>query len=76
MLPPLPPVLPPRSKLFLITEEIVLKAARTAVFANVLYLNLHGNNIRKLENLSACVNLRVLILSFNEIHKVCNRAKG
>ena len=34
------------------------------------YLNLHGSNIRKMEALEPCTNLRVLVLSFNEVHKV------
>jgi Leucine-rich repeat (LRR) protein len=33
-------------------------------------LNLHGHCLRKIENLSPCKNLRVLVLSFNELSKI------
>ena len=36
----------------------------------IVYLNLHGCNIRQIDNLNECVNLKHLILSFNEIHKI------
>ena len=33
-------------------------------------MNLYGCSIRQIDNLSECVNLKHLILSFNEIHKI------
>ena len=40
------------------------------LLANLVYLNLHGNSIRKIEHLEGCTNLRTLVLSFNEIHSI------
>jgi Leucine-rich repeat (LRR) protein len=36
----------------------------------VTYLNLFSNGIQKIENCSLLVNLKTLILSFNEIKKI------
>ena len=66
----LPPHLPSRPKLFVITPESVLKQCRTNEFCNIVYLNLHGCSIRKIEVVGRCVNCRVLVLTFNEIHKI------
>eukprot|EP00898_Chlorokybus_atmophyticus_P004184 jgi/Chlat1/4767/Chrsp308S04732 len=53
-----------------ITSELILACSRTPVFANVMYLNLHGSGIRCIEGLACLSNLRHLVLSFNEIQKV------
>ena len=66
----LPPHLPSRPKLFVITPQSVLRQCRTTDFCNIVYLNLHGCSIRKIEIVDRCVNCRVLILTFNEIHKI------
>ena len=47
-----------------ITEELLSSSARGVAPAELLTLNLHGNNIRKVEFLTT------LVLSFNEIHKI------
>ena len=60
----LPPHLPARPKLFVITREAILRQCRTQAFENVVYLNLHGCSIRKIEMLGLCLNLRVLVLTF------------
>ena len=41
-------------------------------FSAVKYLNLHSNQIRKIENVGGLVNLETLILSFNEVSKIEN----
>jgi len=63
------PSVAPRPKLFNITEDI-LSHYHKGLVANLVYLNLHGNSIRKIEHLEGCANLRTLVLSFNEIHKI------
>ena len=68
----MPPKIPPKSKLFLMTEEAILNHAASSSLTKIMYLNLHGNCLRKVENLSKCVNLRVLILSFNELNTIEN----
>ena len=55
----------------MMTEDVILKCAGgPASLASVTYLNLHGNAIRKIEGLGACPNLKVLVLSFNELTKL------
>ena len=60
-----------------ITEELLCSyaAARGVNLSQLVVwplevLNLHGNNIRKIEGLEKLPKLRVLVLSFNEIHKI------
>ena len=65
----LPPKIPQRSKLFLMTPE-ALSGESSGALRNLRYLNLHGHCLRKIENLEGCPNLVVLILSFNEISKI------
>eukprot|EP00741_Cyanophora_paradoxa_P011210 tig00020554_g10830.t1 len=59
-----------RPKVFLITDELVQKSARESRLSAITHLDLHGNSIRRIENLAACTALRTLILSFNEIQKI------
>ncbi|GMH63034.1 hypothetical protein TL16_g03613 [Triparma laevis f. inornata] len=66
----LPPKIPQRSKLFLMTPEAISGETLGSGVANLRYLNLHGHCLRKIENLEACKFLKVLILSFNEISKI------
>eukprot|EP00854_Cymbomonas_tetramitiformis_P014094 gene14094-16667_t len=66
----MPPTVPTRMKVFIMTEELILKHTQVSCLSQVTYLNLHGNNIRRLEALGSLVNLRVLVASFNEIVKV------
>jgi len=58
-----------RSKIFSISEDVLVQYHKGLV-SNLVYLNLHGNSIRKMEHLDGCCNLRTLVLSFNEIHKI------
>ena len=66
----MPPHLPPPEKLYEISDTILLRRARTDDLTGVVYLNLHGCHIRRIDGLASCVNLQHLILSFNEIHKL------
>eukprot|EP00945_MAST-04E_sp_MAST-4E-sp1_P005291 g5291.t1 len=66
----MPPHLPPSEKLYEITQPVVLKRGRALEMGAVVYLNLHGCHIRRIEGLDACINLKFLVLSFNEIHKI------
>lgn len=38
--------------------------------ANIVYLNLFNNKIKKIQGLQNCVGLKTLILSFNEIQEL------
>ena len=66
----MPPPLPQRPKVHRITEELLSSSARGVAPAELLTLNLHGNNIRKVEFLTSLRSLTTLVLSFNEIHKI------
>jgi hypothetical protein len=66
----MPPILPARPKVFLVSEKIALEACRVPRAGSIVYLNLHGNNIRKIDGLATLSNLKTLILSFNEIQKI------
>lgn len=66
----MPPLPADRGKHVAITEGLVLAFCHTQLFANVTYLNLHNNAIRKMEGLGMLVNLQKLILRFNEIQKI------
>ena len=66
----MPPILATRPKVFLVSEEVALEACRVPAPSSVVYLNLHGNNIRKMDGFSTLVSLKTLILSFNEIQKI------
>ena len=66
----MPPELKTRNKVFLVSEKVVLESCRVPSAANVVYLNLHGNNIRKMDGFAALKSMKTLILSFNEIQKI------
>ena len=66
----MPPTLVTRNKVFLVSEKVVLEACRVPSFQNVVYLNLHGNNIRKMDGFGSLTAIETLILSFNEIQKI------
>eukprot|EP01048_Picozoa_sp_COSAG05_P007592 COSAG05_NODE_539_length_8851_cov_3.718693_2_plen_1327_part_00 len=66
----MPPMLEARPKVFLVSEKIILEACRVSLACNIVYLNLHGNNIRKIDGLGTLTAVKTLILSFNEIQKI------
>ena len=66
------PKIPPKSKLFLMTEESITNFSSSTSLSKIMYLNLHGHCLRKIENLSSCSSLEVLIMSFNELNRIEN----
>ena len=66
----MPPLVEARPKVAAVTEKIALEACRVSLACNIVYLNLHGNNIRKIDGLSTLTAVKTLILSFNEIQKI------
>jgi Leucine-rich repeat (LRR) protein len=66
----MPPEIPIRSKIDLINESIVSNVTCEIDFANIAYLNLFNNRIKKIEALEKLINLNTLILSFNEIESI------
>lgn len=66
----LPPSVEVPPKLFVMDTASVLERARAGAPPDIMYLNLHGNALRRVEGLGSCVHLRVLVLSFNEIQRM------
>ncbi|XP_036398728.1 leucine-rich repeat-containing protein 9 [Megalops cyprinoides] len=60
------PVPKQRPKLLILDEKTVLEAARANVLSQITVLNLHGNSLSKLKEISCLTALRQLIISFNE----------
>ncbi len=66
----MPPEIPIRSKIELITEAVVQNISCELDCANIAYLNLFNNRIKKIQALDKLVSLNTLILSFNEIEAI------
>eukprot|EP00965_Chrysotila_dentata_P061679 2042976-Pleurochrysis_carterae.AAC.1 len=66
----MPPTLPQRPKASAITPVLIAAAPPCGDPALLTNLNLHGHAIRIIENLERLSNLRVLVLSFNELQKI------
>ncbi|KAM8780976.1 leucine-rich repeat-containing protein 9 [Rhynchonycteris naso] len=72
------PRIKPRPKLTCLDDKIILPLAKTNTYSNIVSLNLHGNSLSKLRDLSKLTGLRKLNISFNEftclddIHHLCN----
>lgn len=66
----MPPEILIRSQVEEISERIITSLCRDTNFENILYLNLFDNKIKKMKGLSQLVNLKTLILSFNEIEEI------
>ncbi|KAJ8341293.1 hypothetical protein SKAU_G00335840 [Synaphobranchus kaupii] len=60
------PVLKPRPKMLILDEKAVLTVARANVLGQITVLNLHGNSLSKLKEISRLTALRRLTISFNE----------
>ena len=58
------------SQISRMTMAVILDRCRTNDWDSISYLNLHGNSIGVMESLSQLRNLRVLILTFNEIRRI------
>jgi len=63
----LEPVVTSKPTLFMLTKESLMFFSDVKDPSKVVYLNLHGQEIRKLEKLSYFENLERLVLSFNEL---------
>ncbi|XP_075964574.1 leucine-rich repeat-containing protein 9 [Anarhichas minor] len=60
------PVLKPQPRLLSLDDKILLNVARANVLSQITVLNLHGNSLRKLKEISRLTALRHLTISFNE----------
>uniref|UniRef100_A0A8C7HM58 Leucine rich repeat containing 9 n=1 Tax=Oncorhynchus kisutch TaxID=8019 RepID=A0A8C7HM58_ONCKI len=60
------PMLKPRPKLLCLDEKTLLNVARANVLSQITVLNLHGNSLSKLKEISRLTALRRLTISFNE----------
>ncbi|KAK5857406.1 hypothetical protein PBY51_010654 [Eleginops maclovinus] len=60
------PVLPPQPKLLSLDDKILLNVARANVLSQITVLNLHGNSLSKIKEISHLTALRHLTISFNE----------
>ncbi|XP_042565653.1 leucine-rich repeat-containing protein 9 [Clupea harengus] len=61
------PLLKPRPKLLSLDEKTLLNVARANVLSQITVLNLHGNRLTKLKEISRLTALRSLTISFNEL---------
>ncbi|XP_056283145.1 leucine-rich repeat-containing protein 9 isoform X3 [Pseudoliparis swirei] len=59
------PVLKPQLRLLSLDDKILLNVAKANVFSQITVLNLHGNSLTKLKEISRLTALRHLTISFN-----------
>ncbi|XP_072171420.1 leucine-rich repeat-containing protein 9-like [Diadema setosum] len=64
------PVSQPRPRLSMLTEELLLKAAKASTLSSITVLNLHGNGLTKLKHLNSLPALQRLTVSFNELSRL------
>ncbi|XP_063003742.1 leucine-rich repeat-containing protein 9 [Elgaria multicarinata webbii] len=60
------PVVKPKPKIVCLDEKTVLAVAKANIYSQIMVLNLHGNRLSKLRDISKLTGLRKLIVSFNE----------
>ncbi|XP_053459141.1 leucine-rich repeat-containing protein 9 isoform X4 [Nycticebus coucang] len=60
------PRIKPRPKLFSLDDKTIISLAKTTIYSHIVSLNLHGNSLSKLRDLSKLTGLRKLNISFNE----------
>ncbi|XP_063803841.1 leucine-rich repeat-containing protein 9 isoform X2 [Pseudophryne corroboree] len=60
------PIFKPRPKIISLDERTILSVAKATVYNQITMLNLHGNSLSKLKEISKLRCLRKLIISFNE----------
>ncbi|XP_018417573.1 PREDICTED: leucine-rich repeat-containing protein 9-like [Nanorana parkeri] len=60
------PVVKPRPKIISLDESTILSIAKASTYSQISVLNLHGNSLSKLKEISKLHGLRKLIISFNE----------
>ncbi|KAM5273608.1 leucine-rich repeat-containing protein 9 [Ctenodactylus gundi] len=72
------PRINPRPKLISLDDKAILSLAKTNIYSHIVSLNLHGNSLSRLRDLSKLTGLRKLNISFNEftclddIYYLCN----
>ncbi|XP_053191128.1 leucine-rich repeat-containing protein 9 [Scomber japonicus] len=64
------PVLKPQPRLLSLDEKILLNVARANVLSQITVLNLHGNSLSKIKEISRITALRHLTISFNEFTRL------
>ncbi|XP_026635089.1 leucine-rich repeat-containing protein 9 isoform X2 [Microtus ochrogaster] len=60
------PRIKPRPKLITLDDKTIISLAKTNIYSHIVNLNLHGNSLSKLRDLSKLTGLRKLNISFNE----------
>ncbi|KAG9481289.1 hypothetical protein GDO78_010496 [Eleutherodactylus coqui] len=60
------PVIKPRPKIIALDERTILSIAKANMYSQITILNLHGNSLSKLKEISKLHGLHKLIISFNE----------
>ncbi|XP_040831655.1 leucine-rich repeat-containing protein 9 [Ochotona curzoniae] len=60
------PKIKPRPKLISLDSKTIFSLAKTNIYGHIVNLNLHGNSLTKLRDLSKLTGLRRLNISFNE----------
>ncbi|GAB5572907.1 leucine-rich repeat-containing protein 9 isoform X1 [Prionailurus iriomotensis] len=60
------PRIKPRPKFINLDDKTILSLAKTNIYSHIVSLNLHGNSLSKLRDLSKLTGLRKLSISFNE----------
>ncbi|XP_040598886.1 leucine-rich repeat-containing protein 9 isoform X2 [Mesocricetus auratus] len=60
------PRIKPRPKLISLDDKTIISLAKTNIYSHIVNLNLHGNSLSKLRDLSKLTGLRKLNISFNE----------
>ncbi|XP_038193767.1 leucine-rich repeat-containing protein 9 [Arvicola amphibius] len=72
------PRIKPRPKLINLDDKAIISLAKTNIYSHIVNLNLHGNSLSKLRDLSKLTGLRKLNISFNEftclddVYHLCN----
>lgn len=66
----MPPALPERPTVYLMNKDTLKKCLGNKVLSHCTYLNLHGNQIRKVESLEEMTELRILKISFNRLTRI------
>ncbi|XP_039994007.1 leucine-rich repeat-containing protein 9 isoform X3 [Xiphias gladius] len=64
------PVLKAQPKLLSLDDKILLNVARANVLSQITVLNLHGNSLSKIKEISRLLALRHLTISFNEFTRL------
>ncbi|KAM4690503.1 leucine-rich repeat-containing protein 9, partial [Rhinophrynus dorsalis] len=64
------PIIKPRPKIISLDEKTVLSLAKANIYSQITVLNLHGNSLSKLKDISRLNRLQKLILSFNEFSRL------